>query len=152
DGIREFLENLGAFAAMELDSNTAIGKKQYGEMIERLRPAMAEDGGGASLRAVATDITQVAAFSQAAGERHKTQKATLETMLANVEGVTKEEVAATILALQTNLTASYQTTAIIAQLSLVNYICPHPPQSQKKAGRKPGFFVSVRMVQAAAVA
>ncbi|WP_222875263.1 hypothetical protein [Terrihabitans soli] len=122
DGIREFMENLGAFAAMELDSNSTLGKKQYGELIERTRPAMAEDGGAASLRAVATDITQVAAFSQAAGERHKTQKATLETMLANVEGISKEEVAANILALQTNLQASYQTTAIISQLSLVNFL------------------------------
>jgi hypothetical protein len=122
DGIREFMENLGAFAAMELDSNKTIGKKQYGELVERMRPALAEDGGAASLQAVAVDVTQVAAFSQAAGERHKASKATLQTMLANVEGVSKEEVAANILALQTNLQASYQTTAMISQLSLVNFL------------------------------
>jgi flagellar hook-associated protein 3 FlgL len=122
DGIREFMEHLGAFAAMELDANEAVGKKQYGELIERIRPAIAEDGGAASLRAVATDITQVAAFSEAAADRHKTQKAALQTMLANVEGVSKEEVGVNILALQTNLQASYQTTAILSQLSLVNYL------------------------------
>jgi hypothetical protein len=122
EGIREFLENMAAFASMDLDPDQTVGKKQYAELIERIRPLLAEDGGGASLRAVATDITHVAAFSEAAEERHKTSKATLETMLANVEGVTKEEVAANILALQTNLAASYQATSIISQLSLVNYI------------------------------
>ncbi len=122
EGIREFMENLAAFASMELDANTEIGKQQYGELIERVRPALAEDGGAASLRAVATDITYVAAFSEAAEERHKASKATLETMLSEVEGISKEEVATNILALQTNLQASYQTTAMISQLSLVNFL------------------------------
>lgn len=122
DGIREFMANLAAFATMELDPDDTIGKQQYGELIERMRPALAEDGGAASLQAVAVDITHVAAFSKAADDRHKASKATLETMLANVEGISKEEVAANILALQTNLTASYQTTAMISQLSLVNFL------------------------------
>lgn len=48
--------------------------------------------------------------------------AQLKTMLEEIEGVSKEEVAMEILALQTRLEASYQTTALVAQLSLVNFL------------------------------
>jgi len=43
-------------------------------------------------------------------------------MLSGIEGVSNEEVAARILALQTRLEASLQTTAILYKTSLLNYI------------------------------
>jgi len=58
----------------------------------------------------------------AARDRHTQTNAILQTMLDDVEGVSEEEVAAKILALQTSLQASYQTTAMLYQNSLVNYI------------------------------
>jgi hypothetical protein len=39
-----------------------------------------------------------------------------------VEGVTQEEVGAQILSLQTMLQASLQTTAMLSQMSLVNFL------------------------------
>lgn len=55
-------------------------------------------------------------------ERLTSSDAQLRTMLEEIEGVSKEEVAMEILALQTRLEASYQTTALVSQLSLVNYM------------------------------
>jgi hypothetical protein len=43
-------------------------------------------------------------------------------MLQQIEGVSQEQVAAEILALQTRLQASLQTTARLYQTSLVNYL------------------------------
>ncbi len=43
-------------------------------------------------------------------------------MLEQIEGVSNEEVAAQILALQTRLQASLQTTSLLFQISLVNYL------------------------------
>ncbi|MFA6965899.1 hypothetical protein [Bosea sp. (in: a-proteobacteria)] len=57
-----------------------------------------------------------------AKERHESTKNYLTTTLAGVENVTTEEVAVQILALQTQLQASYQTTAILSKLSLTNYL------------------------------
>jgi len=42
--------------------------------------------------------------------------------LADVETVSKEEVAVQILALQTQLQASYETTSILSKLTLTNYL------------------------------
>ena len=46
----------------------------------------------------------------------------MQTMLDGVEGISNEEVIAKILALQTNLQASYQVTSMLYQTSLVKYI------------------------------
>jgi hypothetical protein len=43
-------------------------------------------------------------------------------MVSNTEGINQNEVAAQILQLQTNLQASYQTTAMLSQLSLTKFL------------------------------
>jgi hypothetical protein len=43
-------------------------------------------------------------------------------MLDQIEGVPQEQVAAQILALQTQMQASLQTTALLLRTSLVNYL------------------------------
>ena len=59
---------------------------------------------------------------QSAVERHKQTSSTLGGMLEQIEGVSTEEVAAQILAMQTRLQASLQTTSMMYQTSLVNYL------------------------------
>ena len=46
----------------------------------------------------------------------------LQTMLDEIEGVSNDEIATKVLALQTSLQASYQTTSILYQTTLVNYL------------------------------
>ena len=45
-----------------------------------------------------------------------------QTMLDSIEGVSPEETATKILALQTSLSASYQTTEMLYQLSLAKFL------------------------------
>jgi hypothetical protein len=45
-----------------------------------------------------------------------------QTMLDSIEGVSTDEVATKILALQTTLQASYQTTAMLYQTTLSKYL------------------------------
>lgn len=123
DGIREMLESVAVFAAMKLDTaNEQTGKGQYEALTSRLRPALASDTGLGPMEGVVIEITNVATQINQAKERHTQSKSVLDTMLANIEGVSKEEVAASILALQTNLQASYQVTAMASQLTLVNFL------------------------------
>jgi len=58
----------------------------------------------------------------AATDRHIQTKSTLADMLAQIEGVSNEDVASKIMALQTSLQASLQTTSLLFKTSLVNYI------------------------------
>jgi hypothetical protein len=57
-----------------------------------------------------------------AKERHRTASSLLQDTLDGVEQASTEETAATMLNLQTRLQASYQTTSMLSQLSLVNYL------------------------------
>jgi hypothetical protein len=75
-----------------------------------------------SIELVTMELGVARAAINAAADRHTNYKAQLDNLLSDVETVSKEDVAMEILALQTRLTASYQTTAMISQLSLVNFL------------------------------
>ena len=57
-----------------------------------------------------------------ATSRHQQTSATLQDYLQQITGVSNEEVGSQILALQTRMQASMQTTAMLFQTSLVNYL------------------------------
>lgn len=57
-----------------------------------------------------------------ADEQHKATGAILRDQLGDIEDARTEEVAAKLLTLQTRLQASYQTTAMLSRLSLVNFL------------------------------
>lgn len=75
-----------------------------------------------SIELITMELGVARAAIQAAADRHTNYKAQLDNLLSDVETVSKEDVAMEILALQTRLTASYQVTSMVSQLSLVNYL------------------------------
>lgn len=75
-----------------------------------------------SIELITMELGVARATMNAAASRHTNYKAQLDNLLSDVETVNKEEVAMEILALQTRLTASYQATAMVSQLSLVNFL------------------------------
>jgi hypothetical protein len=54
--------------------------------------------------------------------RQTQAKATLQTLVDSTENVSSEEVITQILALQTSLQASYQTTSMLSQLTLMRFL------------------------------
>jgi hypothetical protein len=61
---------------------------------------------------------------KAASDRHSQTSATLGDFLQSIQGVSNEQVGTELLALQTRMQASMQTTAMLFQTSLVNFL-PH---------------------------
>jgi flagellar hook-associated protein 3 FlgL len=68
------------------------------------------------------DIGLAAVTLKSAQQRQTDTKAQLENVLSGVEDASPEAVAAQLLTLQTQMQASYQTTAMMAKMSLVNYL------------------------------
>ena len=54
--------------------------------------------------------------------RHQQTSATLNDLLQQIQGVSNEQVGTELLTLQTRMQASMQTTAMLFQTSLVNYL------------------------------
>lgn len=120
-----FQVGLAQFAVMAIetfDANDANSQARYESMTSRVSEKL---GFGGAVQKPAEMITEFGSAQTSlarAKERHEGTKNYLTTTLAGVENVTTEEVAVQILALQTQLQASYQTTAILSKLSLTNYL------------------------------
>jgi flagellar hook-associated protein 3 FlgL len=119
--IRNLLVQLGVLAA-ETFSNTDAEHQRYdmlaGKVRSNLSPADAED----KVESIVGELGSALASMNAAKERHQATEAVLREALAGNEESKPEELAAAILALQTRLQASYQTTSILARLSIVDYL------------------------------
>jgi len=112
------------FAVLAADSfsTSALDRERYGLLADKVRTQLAEDGRPQKLANVVGELGSAMATMAAAKERHQATGAVLQAALDNVEAANPEEVAAAIMALQTRLQASYQTTSILSRLSIVNFL------------------------------
>jgi flagellin-like hook-associated protein FlgL len=120
-GFRKLLAGLAAFAAKDFDPSAPSTAAAYRDMSLAVREKLG-DSGGQSVRTIQSEMVVVQQSLKAASERHVSAKAVLGDLLGSVEDVSKEQVATQILELKVRLEASYQTTSIISQMSLVNFL------------------------------
>jgi flagellar hook-associated protein 3 FlgL len=120
-----FRTGLAQFAIMAADTFPASdpnAKLGYEAMTERVRNNIGFPTGTQNPSEIIVELGSAQTAMAQAKERHTATKDYLSTTLAGVEDITKEEVAMQILALQTTLQASYQTTSMLSQLRLTNYL------------------------------
>lgn len=122
EGIRWQLQHVAALAAISMPSVDADSDRRAAALTTRLRSALDVPLGVQSVQAIQSDLAGAQTTTEAAKQRHAQTNATLANLLQDIEGVTNEEVAAKILALQTSLQASLQTTAKLFQTSILNYL------------------------------
>jgi flagellar hook-associated protein 3 FlgL len=122
EGIRWVVQNLAAVAAVTFPPADPNAAPRSAALNQRIGANLAGPPGIQKVEDIQTDLANAQNMLAAATDRHRQAKATLADMLEDIEGVKTEEVATQILALQTRLQASLQTTAILFQTSLVNYI------------------------------
>lgn len=120
-----FRIGLAQFAVMAVETfpaNDANSQPRYEAMIARVSDRLAFGNGAQKPAEIITELGSAQTSLARAKERHESTKNYLTGALADVETVSKEEVAVQILALQTQLQASYETTSILSKLTLTNYL------------------------------
>lgn len=132
-----YLRMIRTFAAMSIDTYPEINtvsdpnsdalnatKARFDAMARRQQLELSEGHNTerGSIEIVTMELGVARAALNAASQRHTNYKAQLDNLLSDVETVSKEDVAIEIMALQTRLTASYQVTSMVSQLSLVNFL------------------------------
>ena len=112
------------FAALAGDSfiNTPTDQLRQEALAAKTQLTLAPTGSAGTIEHIGEELGRAAAAMNDAKERHAATKAMLQTSIENVENAKPEEVGAGLLALQTRLQASYQTTSMLSRLSLVNYL------------------------------
>jgi flagellin-like hook-associated protein FlgL len=122
DGIRALVQNVAVFAATSFSPSDPASANAYGALVDRLRPALEGSPATQKIDEIAADIGSAQASVKSAQDRHQQSSGMLTGLLEQSEGVSTEEVATMMLTLQTRLQASLQTTAILYQLNLADYI------------------------------
>lgn len=118
--MRDLMTALTTLAIVE-PRNSPAGVIAFEAVATEIGERLPADG-TASLRGVAAQLGAAAPALAQASDRNRQAEMFLQNLLDEVEGISKEEVAAQILALQTRLEASYRTTAMMSRLSLVNFL------------------------------
>jgi flagellar hook-associated protein 3 FlgL len=123
-GFTNLIQTLAAIAVQDFPDSDPTSEARYTSMMERnaTRLADTKDNNPGSLAAITVELGLAQSTTGAISERHTTHSAQLNNMLQDIEEAPTEQTAMEILALKTRLEASYQTTALLSQLSLVNYI------------------------------
>ena len=89
---------------------------------ERISANLAPQTGQEQIQDVQAEFAGTQTAIKAATDRQTQLKGMAQTMLDQIEGVNQDEVATKILALQTSLQASYQTTSMLYQTTLLKYL------------------------------
>jgi flagellar hook-associated protein 3 FlgL len=121
-GFRALVQNIATLAAVSVPSSGQNARDLSAALNQRLTTNLAGAPGDQNLTNIATDLAGAQTSMKAATARHQQSSATLGDFLQSIQGVSNEEVGTQLLALQTRMQASMQTTSMLFQTSLVNYL------------------------------
>ncbi|MCM5555631.1 flagellin [Pleomorphomonas sp. NRK KF1] len=106
----------------ERQQNLKVEKARYSALASRVDGVLAFADGSQKPTDIHTEVAVSGNVAKSAAERQINSKTTLQVMLDGVEGINKEELTAQILTLQTRMEASYTTSMLLNNLSLLNYM------------------------------
>lgn len=120
-----FTWNIRQFAVMataDLSAGDAAAKGLHQSLAIKLKGNLASPEGKQSLTAVHMEIALAQTATEQAKERHTQSAGTLKGYLSDLEGVDDNEVSVQLLALQTNMQATYQASSMLFKMSLTNFL------------------------------
>lgn len=123
-GIIRLIQTLAAMGGQTYPNDDPTATGRYDAMATRQIDRLSEtyNNNAGSIGVISVELSLAKTTMDYARERQLSHKAQLDGMLADIETIPPEEVSVQLLALRTRLEASYETTSMIAQLSLVNYL------------------------------
>ena len=120
--IRSQLQTLAVFSAVTTSTTNPNGAAQVSALSQRVTQALTAQPGKQTIQDIQTDLATAQATMSDATARQKQAKAMLQNIVDQTETISADQVATQLLALQTSLQASYQTTSMLSQMSLTKYL------------------------------
>ncbi|HLH91919.1 MAG TPA: flagellar biosynthesis protein FlgL [Xanthobacteraceae bacterium] len=116
------IKNVAIFAATTYSATDPNASAQYDSVKSRIAGNLDGAPGTQSISDIEGQIANAQTAMTSAQTRHAQTSTVLTNFLQSIEGVNDTQVGTQILALQTQLQASLQTTALLSKVSIVNYI------------------------------
>jgi flagellin-like hook-associated protein FlgL len=122
NALRMAVQNVAVFAAVSYAPGDAQADASYAALKARVGDGLDTVPGRQNIDDIHAELAGAQAALKSASDRHEQSQAMLSDLLESIRNVAPEEVGAQILALQTNLQATLQTTALLLRTSLVNFL------------------------------
>lgn len=116
------LKNIAVYAAVTTNASNPNANGQLTALNSRVVDNLAVQPGQQSIQDIQSDFAGAQAAIKTAKDRQTQTGAIAQSLLDSIQGISDDEVATKILALQTSLQASYQTTASLYQMSLLKFL------------------------------
>ena len=120
--LRYQLQNIAVYCAVTTNAANPNSKGQVNALQQRIAANLAPQTGQQSIQDMQAQFAGAQNAIKASTDRQTQLKGMAQTMLDQIEGINQDEVATKILALQTSLQASYQTTSMLYQTTLTKYL------------------------------
>jgi hypothetical protein len=123
-GIRSQLEGVAVFAAVTTSPTGANSAAQIAALSQRIATNLTPQPGQQTIADIQTDFAAAQNLMKDASSRQSQTQTILQNIVDQTETVSTQQVASQILALQTTLQASYETTSMLAGLTLTKFLLP----------------------------
>ena len=120
--IRQAVQAVATYAAVTMSPTSATSGAEAAALSGRIAANLTPQAGQQKISDIQTDLATAQNVMKDATARQAQAKTALQSLISETEGIDQNQVASEILQLQTNLQASYQTTSMLAQLSLVKFL------------------------------
>jgi flagellar hook-associated protein 3 FlgL len=120
--IRSQLQSIAVFAAVTTSPTGTNSAAQVAALSARISTNLTPQPGQQTIEDIQSDFAAAQTTMKDATARQAQTQSMLQTMVDQTESVSTDQVASQILALQTSLQASYQTTAMLSQLTLTKFL------------------------------
>ncbi len=120
--IRSVLQAVAVFSTFSTSPTGTNSAGQISALSSRVTQQLLQQPGQQRIEDIQADMAMAQSTMKDASARQTQAKATLQTIIDQTEAASPDQVASEILALQNALQASYQTTAKLADLSLVKFL------------------------------
>jgi len=122
--IRSQLEGVAVYAALTESPTGVNSGAQVAALSERTATNLTPQPGQQTLSDIQTDFASAQVIMKDASARQSQTQTMLQNIVDQTETVSTQQAASEILALQTTLSASYQTTSMLAGLTLTKFLLP----------------------------
>jgi hypothetical protein len=116
------VKNIAVYASMTYSASDPNAQTRYYAVNQRIGANLAGTNGQQQISDIAAELAFAQSTMKTAQDSEAQRNVTLTNFLQGIEQASPDEVSSQILALQTQLQASLQTTAMLYKLSIVNYI------------------------------
>jgi hypothetical protein len=120
--IRQALQSIAVYSAVTVSPTGANSGAAVAALSARTVANLTSQPDQQTLQDIQTDFATAQNSMKDAQARQTQTQTALTNLISDTEGISQDQVASEILALQNSLQASYQTTSMLSQLSLVKFL------------------------------